>query len=122
MLLNGRVSADYMYLTQFLESLPDFDLKAEQSKDILRNTDYGIRIDFKNIDFTIESTNNQIYKDLSLTIPENQNVVIMGSIGSGKSTFAKLLVKLQEPDNGKILLNGVNYDKLNIDNIRKNII
>ena len=117
-----NVSADYMYLTQFLESLPDFDLKAEQSKDILRNTDYGIRIEFKNIDFTIESTNNQIYKDLSLTIPENQNVVIMGSIGSGKSTFAKLLVKLQEPDNGKILLNGVNYDKLNIDNIRKNII
>ena len=117
-----NVSADYMYLTQFLESLPDFDLKAEKSKDILRNTDYGIRIDFKNIDFTIESTNNQIYKDLSLTIPENQNVVIMGSIGSGKSTFAKLLVKLQEPDKGKILLNGVNYDKLNIDNIRKNII
>lgn len=117
-----NVSADYMYLTQFLESLPDFDLKAEKSKDILRNTDYGIRIDFKNIDFTIESTNNQIYNNLSLTIPENQNVVIMGSIGSGKSTFAKLLVKLQEPDKGKILLNGVNYDKLNIDNIRKNII
>ena len=117
-----NVSADYMYLTQFLESLPDFDLKAENSKDNVRNTDYGIRIDFKNIDFTIESTNNQIYKDLSLTIPENQNVVIMGSIGSGKSTFAKLLVKLQEPDKGKILLNGVNYNKLNVDNIRRNII
>ena len=117
-----NVSADYMYLTQFLESLPDFDLKAENSKDNVRNTDYGIRIDFKNIDFTIESTNNKIYKDLSLTIPENQNVVIMGSIGSGKSTFAKLLVKLQEPDKGKILLNGVNYNKLNVDNIRRNII
>ena len=90
-----EVSADYMYLNNFLESLPDFDLKAEQSKDILRNTDYGIRIDFKNIDFTIESTNNQIYKDLSLTIPENQNVVIMGSIGSGKSHSQRLEIKLQ---------------------------
>ena len=117
-----NVSADYMYLTNFLESLPDFDLKAETSKDKIRNTDYGIRIDLKNIHFKIKSTNNQIYSNLSLTIPENQNVVIMGSIGSGKSTFAKLLVKLQEPDKGKILLNGVNYDKLNIDNIRKNII
>ena len=117
-----NVSADYMYLTNFLESLPDFDLKAETSKDKIRNTDYGIRIDLKNVDFKIQSTNNQIYNNLNLTIPENQNVVIMGSIGSGKSTFAKLLVKLQEPDKGKILLNGVNYDKLNIDNIRKNII
>lgn len=117
-----NVSADYIYLNNFLESLPDFDLKAERSKDKIRNTDYGIRIDFKNIDFKIESTDKQIYNNLSLTIPENQNVVIMGSIGSGKSTLAKLLVKLHEPDKGKILLNGVNYDKLNIDNIRKNII
>ena len=117
-----NVSADYIYLTNFLESLPDFDLEAEKAKDKIRNTDYGIKIELKNIDFKIESTNNQIYSNLSLTIPENQNVVIMGSIGSGKSTFAKLLVKLQEPDNGKILLNGVNYDKLNVDNIRRNII
>ena len=117
-----EVSADYMYLNNFLQSLPDFDLKEEQSKDILRNTDYGIKIEFKNVNFKIKNTDNEIYNNLSLTIPENQNVVIMGSIGSGKSTFAKLLVKLQEPDKGRILLNGVNYDKLNVDNIRRNII
>ena len=98
-----------MYLNNFLQSLPDFDLKEEQSKDILRNTDYGIKIEFKNVNFKIKNTDNEIYNNLSLTIPENQNVVIMGSIGSGKSTFAKLLVKLQEPDKGRILLNGVNY-------------
>ena len=46
----------------------------------------------------------------------------MGGIGSGKSTFAKLLVKLQDIDSGKILLNGVDSKKLNLDNIRKNII
>ena len=117
-----NISADYIYLNNFIESLPDFDLKAEKSKDNLRNTDYGIKIQFKNVYFKIKGTDNQIYDNLGVTIPENQNVVIMGSIGSGKSTFAKLLVKLQEPDKGKILLNGVNYDKLNIDNIIKNII
>ena len=46
----------------------------------------------------------------------------MGSIGSGKSTFAKLLRGLQEYDDGNILLNGVDSKKLNIDNIRENII
>ena len=77
-----NVSADYMYLNNFLESLPDFDLKAEKAKDNIRNTNYGIKIKLKNVDFKIQSTNNQIYNNLNLTIPENQNVVIMGSIGS----------------------------------------
>ena len=117
-----EISGDYIYLNKFLDSLPDFDSEKEKNKDKIRNTDYGISIEFKNIDFKIKSTDNQIYSDLNLFIPQNQNVVIMGNIGSGKSTFAKLLVKLQEPDNGKILLNGVDYNKLNIDNIRKNII
>jgi len=117
-----NVSADYIYLSNFLNSLPDFDEENERSKDKLRNTEYGISIELKNIYFKIESTNNKIYNDLNLFIPQNQNVVIMGSIGSGKSTFAKLLVRLQEPDKGKILLNGVNYNKLNIENVRKNII
>ena len=117
-----NVSADYIYLSNFLNSLPDFDEEKERSKDKLRNTEYGISIELKNIYFNIESTNNKIYNDLNLFIPQNQNVVIMGSIGSGKSTFAKLLVRLLEPDKGKILLNGVNYNKLNIENVRKNII
>ncbi len=117
-----NVSSDYIYLTEFLNSLPDYDIKKEQDKDKLRNTDYGISIELKDISFKVKTTNNQIYKDLNLTIGQNQNVVIMGRIGSGKSTFAKLLVKLIEPDSGKILLNGVNYNKLNINNIRKNII
>ena len=69
-----------MYLNNFLQSLPDFDLKEEQSKDILRNTDYGIKIKFKNVNFKIKNTDNEIYNNLSLTIPENQNVVIMGSV------------------------------------------
>jgi len=117
-----NVSADYIYLSNFLNSLPDFDEEKERSKDKLRNIEYGISIELKNIYFNIESTNNKIYNDLNLFIPQNQNVVIMGSIGSGKSTFAKLLVRLLEPDKGKILLNGVNYNKLNIENVRKNII
>ncbi len=38
----------------------------------------------------LPGTENQIYEKLNLKIPINQNLVIMGSIGSGKSTFAKI--------------------------------
>ena len=109
-------------MNKFLDSLPDYDDKKENMKDNIRNTQYGIDIELKDINFTIPNTDNQIYKNLSIKIPNNQKLVVMGRIGSGKSTFAKLLVRLQEPDSGKILLNGVDYNKLKIDSIRQNII
>ena len=116
------VSADYKYLNKFLDSLPDYDYKSEKSKDIIRNIDYGINIELQDVDYIIPNTDNKLYDKLNLSIPQNQTLVIMGGIGSGKSTFAKLLVKLQDIDSGKILLNGVDSKKLNLDNIRKNII
>lgn len=116
------VSADYMYLNNFLNTLPDFDSESEKQKDKIRNTKYGISIELKNVDYKIPGTDNEIFNDLNLFIPQNQSLVIMGNIGSGKSTFAKLLIKLQDIDKGKILLNGVNTEKLNTNNIRKNII
>ena len=116
------ITANYKYLNKFLDSLPNYDDKKENMKDNIRNTQYGIDIEFKDINFTIPNTDNQIYKNLNIKIPNNQKLVVMGRIGSGKSTFAKLLVRLQEPDSGKILLNGVDYNKLKIDSIRQNII
>ncbi len=71
---------------------------------IIQNPYDGISIEFRDIDFTIPGTDNQIYSGLNLSIPVNQSLVIMGSIGSGKSTFAKLIVGLQEYDKGSILL------------------
>ena len=116
------VSADYMYLNNFLDSLPNFDSESEKKKDLIRNTKYGISIELKKVDYKIPGTDKFLYKDLDLFIPKNQSLVIMGNIGSGKSTLAKLLTKLQDIDDGKILLNGVNTKKLNTDNIRQNII
>ena len=83
---------------------------------------YGISIELQKVDYKIPGTDKFLYKDLDLFIPKNQSLVIMGNIGSGKSTLAKLLTKLQDIDDGKILLNGVNNKKLNTDNIRQNII
>jgi len=45
-------------------------------------------------------------KNASFTIAENEFVALVGESGSGKSTIAKLLVGLEQPTNGRILLNG----------------
>jgi peptide/nickel transport system ATP-binding protein len=45
-------------------------------------------------------------KDVSFSITENEFVALVGESGSGKSTIAKLLVGLEQPDAGRITLNG----------------
>ena len=115
----ASIKADFKYINKFLNELPVY---TENGDKIIHNPREGISIEFCDINFTIPGTENQIYEKMNLKIPINQNLVIMGSIGSGKSTFAKLLVGLQEYDSGSILLNGVKDKRLNIDNIRENII
>lgn len=48
-----------------------------------------------------------ILKDVTLTIPSNKNIAILGENGSGKSTFIKLLAGIDHPNNGTIKSNKI---------------
>lgn len=65
---------------------------------------------FNNISF--EFDNESIISDFSSEILENQNVLIRGEIGSGKSTLMKLLLGWYMPTNGTITIGGVNIKEL----------
>ena len=45
-----------------------------------------------------------IFQDLNVTIPDGQSVALVGHSGSGKSTFVNLLLRLYDPQSGKLLL------------------
>ena len=60
-----------------------------------------------------------VFSGLDIYIPERQSLVIMGGVGSGKSTFVKLIIRLLKHDSGEILLNGVPIEKFNLNNLRK---
>ena len=107
------------YVNGFIEKLPP---KRENSnKQKIKNTT-NIEIQLKDIWFKHPGNDKYIYEDLNLKIPANQDIVIMGKIGSGKSTFAKMLVGLQHHQKGDIYLNGQNTKGLDINDIRKQII
>ena len=56
-------------------------------------------------------------KNINLKLQDNENVAIVGQIGSGKSTLVKLLLKFFEPTQGDILINGVNLKHISRDEL-----
>jgi ABC-type multidrug transport system fused ATPase/permease subunit len=63
--------------------------------------------------------NQPALQDISVTIPFGQRVALVGPSGSGKSTLIKLLLRLYDPDQGAITLNGTDLRCFSAEEIRK---
>ena len=62
-----------------------------------------------------------VLRDVDLTIPAGTSVALVGSTGSGKTTFAYLLPRFYDPDSGSILLDGTDISTLRIDDLRSQV-
>ncbi len=70
-------------------------------------------IEFRNVSFTYPGREKPALDDVSFTIGLGETVAIVGKNGAGKSTIVKLLGRLYDPQEGEILIDGVdvrNYD------------
>ena len=103
-------------LINFLDRLPKL---SSDKKRVLKNNS-NIVIKFKNINFSYNK-NVEIFRNFNLTFDKKEKIILMGNIGSGKSTLGKLLVRLQEYNSGDIIVNGINIKSLSIENLRNNI-
>ena len=77
------------------------DAKETQAAQIY-NTDKAVEI--KNLSFGYGG--EKIFYDFNLTIERGEKIAIVGESGAGKTTLLYLLMKLFEPDEGKIAING----------------
>lgn len=74
-------------------------------------------LELKNICFTVtddDGTTKEILKDVSFNVETDKFVVITGPNGSGKSTLAKLIMGLERPTSGKMILDGVDITNMDI--------
>ena len=70
-------------------------------------------LELKNINF--ERDNKKILKDINLEIDLGKFIAITGPNGSGKSTLVKIIMGINKPDSGTILLDGKDVTDLSID-------
>jgi len=78
-------------------------------------------IDVKNITFRYPRSHRDIFKNFSMKIESGQKVAIVGENGAGKSTLVKLLCRMYDPQEGKILINGIDLKELSINDWYKNV-
>lgn len=72
------------------------------------------KFEFKNVSFKYPFSEKYALKNLNITLNAGERLAVVGLNGAGKTTFIKLLLRLYEPTEGKILLNGNDislYDK-----------
>lgn len=79
------------------------------------------QISFKNVSFKYEDGDRLILNQINLEVPSGKTVAIMGKTGSGKSTFAHLLSRLHDVNNGQILIDGIDITTINRQHLRKNV-
>ncbi|MCQ2579868.1 MAG: ABC transporter ATP-binding protein/permease [Treponemataceae bacterium] len=77
-------------------------------------------VSFKNVNFSYEP-GNPILKDINFEIKPGTQVAIVGPTGAGKTTIVNLLSRFYNPDNGEILIDGLDTQNLKIKSIRKQV-
>ncbi len=110
-----RAEASQKRINEFLKELPEI------KNEVTKETPIKGKIEFRNVSFTYDDTNITALKDISFTIEEGQTVAILGKTGSGKSTILDLIARLYDVDSGKILIDNVPLNQLNLNTLRKSI-
>ncbi|PWM38251.1 MAG: hypothetical protein DBX52_07525 [Clostridiales bacterium] len=76
-------------------------------------------IEFRNV--SLELSGHQILRNINLTVREGQTLAIMGPTGAGKTILISLLIRLYDPTEGAIYVNGVDIRKVDLQKLRREI-
>lgn len=104
-----RVNAGFVEkIFEFLD-LPNNMYRGSLTTEKRRDRKYNV--EFRNVSFRYPNSENWALKNVSVSFEVGNKMAVVGENGSGKSTFIKLLCRLYDPQEGEILLNGVNIKK-----------
>jgi len=120
----SHITTNYNELKQGQASLRRLNEITTNQQEISKS-DRGIipnkidgKLRFKNVFFSYSHDNNVI-EDISLDIDSGKIIALVGPSGAGKSTIFSLILKFIEPNNGSILIDEYDLNKLNTNYLRR---
>ncbi|TPN94154.1 type I secretion system permease/ATPase [Mesorhizobium sp. B1-1-5] len=123
-MIAGQVVQPVLRLSQIWQDFQQVQISVDRLGDILNTPTERIpltslvlpapkgAIDLKNITFRYRPGAPEVLKSVSLSIQPGEVVGIVGPSGSGKSTLTKLIQRLYVPDEGQVLLDGMDLSQL----------
>ncbi len=77
--------------------------------------------EFINVSFTYPGTERTVLKNFSLTLSPGERIALIGENGQGKTTVVKLITRLYDPTEGRILLDGVDLREYSLEDLHRNM-
>ncbi|CAD8071446.1 unnamed protein product [Paramecium primaurelia] len=114
----GRTAAKNIF--EILDSVDEFQIEEQKQFKRLKTQIKG-HIECKNLTFKYPTREKNVFSNLSLTIPSGQKVAFVGSSGCGKSTIMQMLMRFYDPDQGEILVDGLDIRDYDIRHLRKQL-
>jgi ABC-type multidrug transport system, ATPase and permease components len=109
-----RGSASYERVMEFLNEEPE--IKGGGSVEV---EDFEV-LEVRNLRFSING--EEVLKGINFEVFKGEFVGITGPTGSGKTVFLNILSRFYNPSGGEIMLNGINWEDISTESIRRNIL
>lgn len=110
--------------TPYLLSLLDYQEKAIAQKEMIgekkNRFNFNDKIEFNNVSFTF-SKDVSVLENISFVIRKNEMIGLIGPSGSGKTTIVDMLLRLHEPQQGKITIDSNDIRDIDMSEWRNNI-
>lgn len=104
-----------MFLEPVFEILDTPNAMYKGSLTTEKRSDRNYEIEFKDVSFKYPESDDYALRHVNMKFRVGERLAVVGMNGSGKTTFIKLLCRLYDPDEGEILLNGINIQKYKYD-------
>ena len=87
----------------------------------------GLRLPERDLDVSVRHlrfrypTGDDVLEEVSVEIPAGSRVAVVGETGSGKTTFAKLVVRLLDASQGEVVIGGISVDEISFESLRSRV-
>ncbi|MFD1176974.1 ABC transporter ATP-binding protein [Paenibacillus puldeungensis] len=116
----GRVNEVLEATSSIVDPVPAAIRDANEEKDQAAEQTVPV-IRFSHVSFGYNTTGDTVLEDINVEIKRGETVGIIGSTGSGKSTFVQLLPRFYDVTTGEVLINGINVKNYTLRKLRRKI-
>jgi len=109
----SEIAMHLEHYTKFMSLESKFRQTGDKSVSIIPEDDFVI--EFNNVSFKYPGQCDYVLEHLNLKVNSGEKISVVGENGAGKTTFIKLLMRLYDPTEGSILINGIDIKEFNYD-------